>query len=66
MKSTVTDWLTVICMVAAVGFLAYLVYGIRGDPETVKWLAKPLSEASMRDVLSTGGILVVAHAILSR
>ncbi len=66
MKSTVMDWLTVICMVAGIGFLAYLAYGVRGDPETAKWLAKSFSEASMRDVLGTGGILVIAHAILSR
>ena len=66
MKSTVMDWLTVICMVAAIGFLAYTAYGVSGDPNTAKWLAKPLSDATTKDVLSAGGILVVVHAILSR
>ncbi len=66
MKSTVMDWLTVICIVAGIGLLAYSAYGVSGNPDTTKWLAKSLSDATMKDVLSAGGILVVAHAILSR
>lgn len=66
MKSNFKDWALVALVIAGVGYLIYSVYGISGNPETAKWLAKPLSKASMRDVLSAGGILAVIHAILAR
>ena len=66
MKSTVMEWLFLACMIAGIGFVAYTAYQISGDPGTAEWLAKPLSDATTKDVLSAGGILVVVHAILSR
>ena len=66
MKSTIKEWLFLACMVAGIGFLAYTAYGVSADPNTTKWFAKSLSDATVKDVLSAGGILVVAHAILSR
>jgi hypothetical protein len=65
MKSNIKDWLLLACVVLGIGFVIYSVYGVSGDPETAKWLAKSFSDATVKDVLGAGGILVVAHALLS-
>ncbi len=66
MKSNFKDWVLLALVIAGIGYLIYSVYGISGDPETAKWMAKPFSEASMRDVLGTGCIIATLHAILAR
>jgi hypothetical protein len=66
MKSTIKEWLFLGCIIAAIGFVIYTASSLSGSPEVAKWLAKPFSDATVKDVLGTGGILVVSHALLSR
>jgi len=66
MKSTVKDWVFLAAVVAGIGYLIYMVYNLSGSAETTKWLTKSFSDATMKDVLGTGAIIAVLHAILAR
>lgn len=55
-----------ILIVIGIVIIWYSVYYHASSADGIEWLAKPLTDATMKDALGIGGILAVLHSMMSR